>query len=92
MATFSREINTAPSLGACVMARFQEGAVFIWFLAGGCADVFCVRAWRCQAQLAGPCAACAAPPWGSVSSTAQRSLPHAGSKALQAKETSKRCF
>lgn len=41
MTTFSREINVPPSLGACVMACFGQGSVFIWILAWGGPDDFC---------------------------------------------------
>lgn len=55
MATFNREINIASSLGACVMAGFQEGDVFIWVLAGGWTDVFCdLGAAVYCSELAGP--------------------------------------
>lgn len=66
MATFSREINTAPSLGACVMAWFQEGAVFIWFLAGRWADVSCDpgSAQAGAGGSLGAVAACAVPALG----------------------------
>lgn len=41
MTTFSREINVPPRLGACVMAWFGQGGVFMWILAQECADDFC---------------------------------------------------
>lgn len=65
MATFSREINIAPSLGACVMAGFQEGDVFIWILAGGWTDVFCdLGAAVSQAAGHGGCVCRASPGHG----------------------------
>lgn len=57
MATFSVEINIAPSLCACVMAWFQEGDVSIWVLARGWADVLCDLAMAVpRLELAGRCA------------------------------------
>lgn len=82
MATFSREINTAPSLGACVMARFQEGAVFTWVLAGGWADVLGWE-WRCPGWMR---------PVPVSASPLRWRAPCAGNRPLPAKGTSERCF
>lgn len=54
MTTFSRERNVPPSLGACVMAWFRQGGIFIWILARGWADDFCDQAIKVpKLELAG---------------------------------------
>lgn len=66
MATFSRGINIAPSLGACVMAWFQEGDDFIWILAR-VGQMFSVTweqqcpSWSWLVPGRGGCVCCASP-------------------------------